>query len=88
MGYSFRADSDGRRIRPSRDALTDRRGIRPSMDTSTYRHRDVGYGHSSQQYNAPGVQHHFITPRQRQPINITIDVIITICFLGILIFFA
>ena len=72
MWYSLRADADGRRIQPSRDTSTDRRGIRPSMDTSTYRHRDVGYGHSSQQYNAPGVQHHFITPGQRRHITLNL----------------
>ena len=52
------------RIWPSRDTSTDCRGIRPSMDTSTYRHQDVGYGHSSQKHNAPGVQHCFMTPEQ------------------------
>ena len=32
------------------------------MDTSTYRHRDVGYSHSSNYDNVHGVQHSFITP--------------------------
>ena len=69
MWYSSRADVDGRRIRPSMDTSTDRCGIRPSMDTPTYQHRDVGYGHSSQQHNALGVQHRFITPGQRRQLS-------------------
>ena len=62
MWYSLRADADGRRIRPSRDTSTDGRWIQLLMDTSIYWHRDVGYGHSSQQHNALSVQHLFITP--------------------------
>ena len=50
---------------------TDHRGIRPSMDTSTYRHRDVGYGHSPKYDNAHRVQHRFITPGQHRHINIS-----------------
>ena len=54
MWYSPRADADGHWIRPSRDTSTDRRVIQPSEDASTYRHGDVGYGHSSQRFITPG----------------------------------
>ena len=70
MWYSSGADADGHRIRPSRDTSTNCRGIRPLMDRSTYRHRDVGYGQSSQQQHALGVQHRFITPGQRRHIKV------------------
>ena len=64
MWYSLRADADCLGIRPLRDTSANRRGIQPSLDTSTYRHRDVGYGHSSQHINAQGVQYRFTTPGQ------------------------
>ena len=69
MWLSSKVDVDGLRIQPSRDLSSDHHGIRPPMDTSTYQHRDVGYGHSSQQHNAQGVQHHFITPGQRRHVT-------------------
>ena len=63
-----------RRRRPlldtAKDTSNDRRGIRPSLDTSRYRHRDVGYGHSSNYDNVHRVQHSFITPGQRQHVNL------------------
>ena len=49
----------------SRDG-TDHREVRQLKDMSTYRHRDVGYGHSSQHNPAQGVQHCFITPGQHR----------------------
>ena len=63
-----------RRLRPLLDAAgqgysDDRSGIRPSVDTSTYRHRDVRYGNSSNSNNVHRVQHCFITPGQRRHVN-------------------
>ena len=71
MWYSSRDDVNRCWIQPSKDMSADRRGIRPSMDTSTYRHRDVGYGHSPKYDNAHRVQHRFITPGQHRHINIS-----------------
>ena len=50
MGYSSRVNDDGC-------------GVCTSTDTSTYRHRDAGYGQPSRRHHrAPNVQLHFITP--------------------------
>ena len=54
----------------SRDGA-DRSEVRLSKDTSTYRHRDVRYGHSSQPHKAQVVQHHCITPGQHQHVTIS-----------------
>ena len=44
--------------------------VRPSMDTSTYLHRDVGYGQPSQQHRAQDVQKLFITPKHHPHVNV------------------
>ena len=71
MWYSSRDDVNRSWVQPSKDTPTDRRGIRPSMDTLTYRHRNVGYGHSPKFDHVLGVQHRFITPRQCRHVNLT-----------------
>ena len=69
MWYSSRGDVDRCWTQPSSDTSVSRRGIRPAGDTSTYRHKGVGYGHSSNYDNVHRVQHHSITPGQRRHIN-------------------
>ena len=71
MWYSSRDDVDRCWRQPSSDTSVSRRGIRPAGDTSTYRHRGVGYGHSSNYDNVHRVQHHSITPGQCGHVNWT-----------------
>ena len=73
-------------IKPSKDTSTDHRGIRPSLNTSTYRHRDVGYGHSSNYDNVHGVQHCFITPGQHRHIRIISPEYNPVYFLTVVLF--
>ena len=69
-GY-LRNDVDRCWRQPSPDMSFSRRGIRPAGDTSTYRRRDVRYGHSWNYDNVHGVQHYSITPGQRRHVIVT-----------------
>ena len=53
MWYSSGVDDDGC-------------GILVSTDTSTYWHRNAGYGRPSLRHKGQDVQQHFITPRQHR----------------------
>ena len=44
-------------------------GIRMSTDTSTYQHRDAGYGRPSWRHSPEEVRQHFITPRQHRHLS-------------------
>ena len=57
MWYSSRLDDNGC-------------SIRVSTDTSTYWHRDAGFGQPSQQHSAQDVQQHFITHGQHRHVSI------------------
>ena len=72
MWFSLRDDADPR-------------GIQPLRDMSTYRHRDVRYGHYPQHSAAKGVPYHFITPGQRR--NVTFFLSFFLSFFSIFSFF-
>ena len=69
MWYSSRGETDGGRVQPS-------------MNTSTYLHRDVGYGIPSQTNRAQDVQRTFITPGHHRHVNLMVTAFFEICKLN------